>query len=204
MGIFKRLSSKTQTPVVWDDVVPPLCLLLENIRGLWFQSSIHSLENVHTPLMINTKFEGEAEIAIKAFQLFIVSSLIAQKEYVPPEQAKEFMNFLCGAAWGKQEALCQPVYRRYVESSGLDPKKARDLCVDDLILYVSGKEPIELERIDSKAALLMSGAFRMWSEVTVPETMICVAKIFNDVKLAADLRNNIDKLVAMMGQFGGE
>ena len=204
MGIFKRLFSKDQTPVAWDDVVPPLCLLLENIRRLWFQSSVHSLENLDNPFLNNTKFEGEAEIAIKAFQLFIVSSLIAEKQYVPSEQAKEFMNVLCGAAWGKQGALCQPVYRRYVESSALDPEKAENLCVTDLILYVSGKKPIELERIDTEAALLMSGAFRMWSKLTVSETMICVAKIFNDVKLAADLRNNIDKLGAMIGKFGGE
>lgn len=202
MGIFKRRFSKAQGPVSWEDIVRPLCLRLEHIRGLWFESSVRRLESMHTPLMINTKFEGEAEIAIKAFQLFIVSSLIATKQYVPPEQAKEFMNDLCVAAWGQQGALCQPVYQRYVESSGLDPEKAEDLCVADLISYVSGKEPSELERIDPEAALLMNGAFRMWSTLTVSETMICVAKAFNDERLAAGLREKIDGLIAMMGKFG--
>lgn len=82
MGILRKLNRKKLERDKWKIISSPLCKGLERLQKSWFDYSIRMIKKSSIPLL-NTQFGGNAELAIKAYQLYFVSCIIAAKNYVP-------------------------------------------------------------------------------------------------------------------------
>jgi len=146
--------------------------------------------------LINTQFGGKGELAIKAYQLYFVSCIIAAKNYVPREEAQAFMNSLYPKAWGRKEKACLVYYNRYLVTAGLRTKMALELCVFDIAEYIAGKDIGELEKSNPEAELMITGALNIWSDIFTIWTTIMVASAFQDHKTASELKAKVNSALA--------
>jgi hypothetical protein len=97
---------------------------LENFRNNWFNICVDFLkdakdkiENDETLIInklgdtskieiINDVIDGEAELSIKAYQLYLASGFLAQHEYISKSEGRDFADLLYAQVCGTQIDKC--------------------------------------------------------------------------------------------------
>lgn len=97
----------------WDRIVFHISKELEYARNSWFRQCVITLKKgledlakkADRPLemqIVNTHLGGEADLAIKAYQLYLVSAFVAQKRYISPADGQDFSDLLYARVAGGQ------------------------------------------------------------------------------------------------------
>ena len=102
----KRICLRTRSE--WPLICTKIAKGFEDERQSFFSGSIKIIEEARTwedPIdipIVNRRLGGVAELALKAYQLGIASSVVARNAYIPSAEGREFANLLyaqvCGTA----------------------------------------------------------------------------------------------------------
>jgi hypothetical protein len=123
-----------------------LCIAkeLEEIRIDWFDSCVQLLQGVfgqdhyaHLDLRTeNTELGGEAELAIKAYQLYCTSGFLGQHSYVDPKEGRDFATLVYSQVCGTGLEDCLVYFRRY-KDDGVSAAQMRHFS-SDVARYIAG------------------------------------------------------------------
>ncbi len=136
MGIFSKLFLGTPNRKNWRAISLNISKGLDEMRKIWFDSCVEkiqsNLSNKDSPNIeeINTHLEGEAELAIKAYQLYIVSGFLAQHLYIPPSEGKDFADILYAQVCGTKIKEILAFLSSYDEVHGEVEQQTFRFCSD--------------------------------------------------------------------------
>ena len=157
---------------------------LEDVRLKWFDLCVKILRQSSSVKgeLVNTHLGGEAELAIKGYQLWLVSGFLAQHAYISPEEGQDFAEILYAYVGGTKLDECMAFFRRYHE---VQPGNGTQLFLfaSDVAKYITGKEAPLAEN------MLISSAFPTF----VALTHMVVAECFGDKETVNELMSKLNK-----------
>lgn len=114
MGIFSKLFAGSPDREHWSTISLNISKGLEDIRKTWFDSCVKVLQESSSKKgkdslaieIVNIHLGGGADLAIKAYQLYLVSGFLAQHAYIPPSEGKDFADILYAQVCGTQIEEC--------------------------------------------------------------------------------------------------
>ena len=148
MNFFSKFfkHGNRQNPEDWLE--KSLCIAkgLEHLRKTWYNFGVKILQEQQTNgkdspdiKLANINLGGDADLAIKAFQLYFVSWFIAQHTYIPRKNGKDFADILYSQVCGTQIEKCMEFLSRYYEvQSDVDMQIFR--FVSDVAKYITENE----------------------------------------------------------------
>src|ERR1041385_4600315 len=100
MGL--SLLSRSAKPHLWPRIASQLSSSLLQVKLRWFNECVVAIDlglfadKKVSVQVVNTDLGGSAAIAITAFQINCVESLISKHGYVSKDGVREFMDMICG------------------------------------------------------------------------------------------------------------
>ncbi|MDV2502757.1 MAG: hypothetical protein RX318_02230 [bacterium] len=169
----------------WAIISTNIAVALEEVRRYWFNDCVEYLrtlrdtEKEHSHIEItNTELGGNADLAIRAYQLWVVSNMLAEKKYIPPDEGQDFADILYLQVGGTKIHNCMSYFERYKKASGGEQMTL--LCADVagyITEVVVGVDVIDLLALDNFFTL-------------VETTQIVLAHAFGDEKTLSEFRTN--------------
>jgi|APSaa5957512535_1039671.scaffolds.fasta_scaffold40417_4 hypothetical protein len=182
MGFFSRLFYTPPAREEWGSIALNIAQSIEKSSEEWLDAVVQKFENGSTDVL-NTAFDGDAELAIKAYQLFLASSFIAENQYIPPEDGKDFADVLFASTCGTRLSDVLEFFGRYVEVA--DEGSAQlTRFTNDIAKYITGAEAPLQEML----LIVPSTIHLAWLNKLI------VATHFKDESTASKVRERLDEL----------
>jgi hypothetical protein len=116
---------------------------LEEVRKIWFDSCVKLLResakknslDIH---LVTIRLGGEGDLAIRAYQLLLVSNCLAKYTYIPPSQGKDFADILYAQVCGTKVETILSFLSRYHEVTDSGTQLFR--FSSDVAKYITGNE----------------------------------------------------------------
>lgn len=190
MGIFSKLFASGPGREDWSMISFKISKGLEDVRKTWFNSCVKVLQENSSKKgkdslaikILNIHLGGEADLAIKAFQLYLVSGFLSQHSYISPSKGKDFADILYAQVCGTQIVECLVFFSRYQEALS-ERGKQLFRFTSDVTKYITG----------NKAPLNESMLIIPTVPLFVSLNHIVVANCFGDNKMVKKLESNIEK-----------
>jgi len=146
MGLFKKLRGIYNNRN-WDTLATNISEGLKSVRNNYFDYCVKIIQENKDPTdnsspdvaVCNNILGGEAELAIKAYQLYLVSGFLAQHSYIPLEKGKDFADILYNKVCGEQLKICIDYVMRYAEAEN-DGASQLFRFTHDVAKYITGKK----------------------------------------------------------------
>lgn len=188
MKFWKKPHHKSPDRKLWFSISTNISLELKDLREFWFDYCIKTINHRRQSTNINhvnfnTELKGVADIAIKAYQLYLSSTFIAQHTYIDLSVGKEFADILYAQVCGTEIKECMVYFERYMELNGNSTQLFR--FSSDVANYITGKE-------DITSAMEISMAF----PILVNVNHQIISRNFNDMDTVELLKAELEK------QFG--
>jgi len=197
MGIFSKFSNGSPSREHWGSIALNIAKGLEDVRTMWFNSCVQTLKEKSPEQdddsveieAVNNRLGGNADLAIKAYQLFLTSSSIGQHNYIKSSEGKDFADILYAQVCGINLEECLSFFSRYHKANDGGTQLFR--FSSDVAKYITGKEaPL------SESMLIAS---------TVPKFMainhIVVARSFGDDKTVHKINSKLGVIVKNIKSF---
>jgi len=186
MGIFSKLLGNRPNREHWGLISLNIAKGLEEVRKIWFDSCVKLLQDSTEKNsldfdLVNIRLEREGELAIKAYQLLLVSNCLAKHTYIPPLQGKDFADILYAQVCGTQVEKILSFLSRYHEVAESGTQLFR-FC-SDVAKYISGNEAPLAESTLLGSTLL---PFAIMNHIVV-------ASCFGDDKTVKKLESELSK-----------
>ena len=143
MGIFSKLFNSGPDRKAWPALASCIAKGLEDYRHIWFSQCIETFQARATIdpniRIINTRLEGKAELAIKAYQIFWVTCFLVEHAYIPPSKDKDFADILYAQICGTQFHECMMFFKRYYEVENDGPQQLLRFS-SDVAEHIAGTE----------------------------------------------------------------
>jgi len=188
MGIFRRSFGGAPDRKDWSAISLSIAQGLEGLRKQFFAFCVDSIkdslpeEDEHSQEVEvkNTSLGGEAELAIKAYQLYLTSLFLGEHEYISPKDVRDFADLLYAQVSGTQLEQCLDYLSRYTEPE-IDGGTQLFRFSSDVAKYITASEAPLIE------AMAISSAFGTF----VALHHMLVAEIFGDEKTVKRMRKVI-------------
>ncbi|HAM50086.1 MAG TPA: hypothetical protein DCP92_05095 [Nitrospiraceae bacterium] len=184
MRLFSKLFNSRRSRRDLHVLATDLCYSLEDLRHLWFNSCYEAF-NVEAGegvvKYLNDNLVGEADYAMRAYQLYLVSGFLAEHSYMEPSMTKEFISVLRQQILGTHLDECLLYYGRYSETN--EGQRLSHFCKDITKHITGGETPM------TESLLLLSRCFPILFNVT----HMWVAKAFDDHETVHKLEDNFKK-----------
>jgi len=190
MGIFSKLFTGGPDRKEWSMISLNISKELLDIRKTWFNSCVKILQEYSSKKskdsldikIVNIHLGGEADLAIKAFQLYLVSGFLSQHSYISPSKGKDFADIFYAQVCGTQIVECLVFFSRYQEVLS-NRGKLLFRFTSDVAKYIT----------DNKAPLTESMLITPTVPLFISLNHIVVAYCFGDNKMVKKLESNIEK-----------
>ena len=177
----------------WGVVTSNIAGALEEEREYWFKSCVQNFRDLQASEdgaaidieVRNPNITGAAELAIKAYQLFLVLGFLSQHAYIRRRDGNDFADLLFPEVCGTQLEECRAYFSRYYEARR-DGATQMMRFSNDVARHISGKEGPLVEGMMVAASMA----------VFVAMNHIAVARCFGDEK-------TVRKIEAKMGKMAG-
>lgn len=190
VGIFSKLFAGGPGREDWSMISFNISKGLEDVRKTWFNSCVKVLQENSSKKgkdslaikIVHIRLGGEANLAIKAFQLYLVSSFLSQHSYISSSKGKDFADILYAQVCGTQIVECMAFFSRYQEVlSNRGTQLFR--FTSDVAKYITGnKTPLnESMLIVPTISLFVSLNYSV------------IANCFGDNKMVKKLESDIEK-----------
>jgi hypothetical protein len=180
MGFFSKLFYTPPARDEWGSIALNIAQSIEKSSEEWFDTIVHKFEDGSTDV-VNTSYGGDAELAIKAYQLFLASSFIGENQYILPEDGKDFADVLFASTCGTKLTDVLEFFGRYVEVSD-DSGAQLSRFTGDVARYITGSQaPIQEMLIIAPSIVNLS-----WLNKLI------IATHFKDKSKAAQIREILD------------
>lgn len=142
MGLFKFLK-KSPSRELWAVISFNLSARLEALRREYFEQCVKVIQEYSKekdePEMkiVNRELGGKADLAIKAYQLYLTSLFLAHHGYIPKSQGKDFADILYAQVCGTQLVDCLSYFSRYHGAKGGDQLR---YFSNDVASYITGND----------------------------------------------------------------
>ncbi|UCH83121.1 MAG: hypothetical protein JSW50_11710 [Candidatus Latescibacterota bacterium] len=178
MGLFSK-KSKERT---WEDICSDLAKLLEKSRQSFFQATVDAVKAAGktTP---NDTLTGDGDLALKAYQMEVVSSFVGRQAYLAQEHLEEFDSLILQRIGGDDTDKCMEYVRRYYVETG----EANVKLINDLIRFISGELEVDVSIV---------AGLRMRELIFSTDAQIVAAAAFGDTNLAGQLRSRAESAMA--------
>jgi hypothetical protein len=189
VGIFSKLFFRTPDRKNWSEISLNISKGLEEMRKIWFDSCVKKIQSTlfnkdfQNIQEINTHLEGEAELAIKAYQLYIVSGFLAEHLYIPPSEGKAFADILYAQVCGTKIEEILTFLSSYEEVHGKAEQQTFRFCFD-----------VAKNIMGDKGALAASVLIDMFIPSFIAINQYVVAECFGDKKTAEELLSIVQKV----------
>ena len=180
MGFFSSLFYTPPARDEWGSIALNIAQSIEKSSEEWFDTIVHKFEDGSTDV-VNTSFGGDAELAIKAYQLFLASSFIGENQYILPEDGKDFADVLFASTCGTKLTDVLEFFGRYVEVAD-DGSAQLTRFTNDVAKYITGSEAPLLEML----LIAPSTVHLAWSNKLI------IATHFKDESKAKEIREYLD------------
>lgn len=170
----------------WSVIVTACIAALEEGAKSWFEvcvTNIRDVQDGNEKAEIRTILGGKGELAVKAFQLWTVSQMLASTGYVDKDDGQDFADLLYGAYMEARLSDMAPLFNRYNEAAEDAKNQAWRLAVD-VAEYITGEMSPAKEII----------SVMMMVPVLTIGTRWIVASVFGD-------RDTADRLNKGMNEF---
>ncbi len=168
----------------WGEIVNSITLGLKQVRENWFKSCVDSLESASTddnPIAIKQRtLGGDALRAANAYQLFLVSSYLAQHRYIPPDQGRDFADLLFAQVCGSDLETTIHYFARYQQADG---GSSLFRFTSDIAEYITG----------NKAPLMEAMALGVSTPILAHLSHMVLAVSFNDQSTVQSLQRKIER-----------
>lgn len=190
MGIFSKLFARGPGREDWSMISLNISKGLEDVRKTWFNSCVKVLQENSSKKgkdslaikIVHIRLGGEANLAIKAFQLYLVSGFLSQHSYISPSKGKDFADILYAQVCGTQIVECLAFFSRYQEVLS-DRGTQLFQFTSDVSKYITGnKAPL------NESMLIMPNI-----PLFVSLNHIVIANCFGDNKMVKKLKSDIEK-----------
>ncbi len=185
MGFFSKLFKSGPTLKDLSALAKNASDGLEEIRRYWFNSCVEALQQELTVQkevqILNTQIEGDADYAIRAYQLNIFFHFLIQHSYMSPSMTKSFASILSKQVFGSKLKECKPYWDRYETE---EVQRLIRFC-SDVAKHITG-----LETPLAEAMFLSARCFPL----LFTGTHMCVAETFGDRKTVQQLDENFKKV----------
>src|SRR3972149_8462386 len=186
MGILSKLFGFKPTMDKWPAISADIAGGLEVVRKRWFETGVSFLEDAtkgDKPLQIKIvcrTLGGEADSAIKAYQLLLTSGFLAQHSYIPRPDGKDFADILYAQVCGTNIRETMRYLERYIE---VQQDRGTQLfrLASDIARYITGSE----------ASLAESMILTSIIPIYVDWTHMAVAYAFRDHNTLRELRSKV-------------
>lgn len=184
MGIFSKLFSGSPSREDLSTISLNISEGLEDVRKTWFNLCVGILQKYLDKKennSLNIHLGGEADLAIKSYQLYLLSVFLAQHTYILPSESKNFTNILYPQVCGTQIEECFIFFSRYDEVRFASKEQLIRFFSDVANYITNNKAPL--------ADILLTPTFPIF----VASNHIVVASCFGDSKMVKKLESNIKK-----------
>lgn len=127
----------------WLTICTSIASQLQVLRERWFRSFLNVIKKYSSKKVVNSALEGDAELALKAYQLYLVSGFLAGHDYIPQHEGKDFADLLYAQVCGTQLPECLRFLERYHEvGSDTSEEVSRQIfrVASDVSEYILGGE----------------------------------------------------------------
>jgi len=171
----------------WLTICTSIASELQELRQRWFRSFLDLILKYSGKEVVNSALEGEAELALKAYQLYLVSSFLAGHEYIPQHEGKDFADLLYAQVCGTQLPECLHFLERYHEvGSDTSEEVGRQTfrVASDVLEYILGGEN---PWVEASASIHLFPAYGLLHHAVV-------ANSFGDDQTVQIIRERITKM----------
>jgi len=179
MGLFSRKVGRDS----WGTICTDLTGYLEQGRERFFDGALALAGEGRSP--INRKLGGKADLALKGYQLGLVSAILQERRYVDEKDAQEFVTLLYAQVCGARVQECIEYLDRYYLEEG----RASLKLVRDVLGFIVCEENVDL----AIAMGLLPHEFGLSASAN-----IYTALVFGDEKRATDLMERAAKAAKEM------
>jgi len=165
----------------WLRICTNIAVALERDREAWFANCLRMLAELKRNAAFSIESEakstlgGEADVALRAYQLIQAMRLMSIRKYVPPSEGQDFADLLFAQVCGTELSEVLEVAERYRNRQ----KEEATLFGLDVAGYIlGGKYP---------AALLLSLEIMPLTQQLTAHTAMIVAAAFGDDDTVRDL-----------------
>lgn len=186
MGIRSKLFNSKPSRDKWSTISTDIAKGLEEVRKRWFETGVSLLEEARKgekPLEIKIvcrTLGGEADFAIKAYQLLLTSGFLAQHSYIPRSEGKDFADILYAQVCETTVQETMLYLERYNEVQD-DRGTQLFRLASDIARYITGSE----------AHLAESMILVSTIPIYVDFTHIVVAYAFGDQDTVRELQSKV-------------
>ncbi|NVM54780.1 MAG: hypothetical protein HWN66_13845 [Candidatus Helarchaeota archaeon] len=163
---------------------------LEKLRRKWFDLCVKTLQESSSEKgkdsldieVVNIRLGADADLAIKAYQLYLVSGFLAKHAYISLSEGKDFADILWAQVCGTQIEECLAFFSRYHEVQS-DGGTQLFRFSSDVAKYITGNE----------APLFESMLIGQTVGALVGSVHILVASCFGDEKTVKKLESKFTR-----------
>ena len=171
----------------WLRICTSIASQLQVLRQRWFRSFLNVITKYSSKKVVNSALEGDAELALKAYQLYLVSGFLAGHDYIPQHEGKDFADLLYAQVCGTQLPECLRFLERYHEvGSDTSEEVGRQIfrVASDVLEYILGGEN---PWVQASASRHLFPAYNLLHHLVVADS-------FGDDQTAQIIRERITKM----------
>lgn len=178
----------------WPAISLYIAKEMEDIRKEWFGWCVRTFEKAtdsfkqekdidHQIEVKNKHLSGEAELAIKAYQLRMASSFIATHEYISRREGKYFADLLYAQVCGTQLEECFPYFNRYLMMDKENEGSSIYFFLKDVANYITGNQATLVEVTFIQPIFL----------ILADATCLAIAYAFGDEETSKEIQERLEK-----------
>lgn len=104
----------------WKDICSRMSQGLAEVKKEWFISCLNAVKDAKkhggTSKIMNSELSGNISQAMNAFQLLQVQNILAEKQYISPENGRDFVTMLYDYVCGGEVEKCLEYLHSYYET----------------------------------------------------------------------------------------
>ena len=104
----------------WKDICSRMSQGLAEVKKEWFTSCLNAVKDAEkhggTLKIINNELNGNISQAMNAFQLLQVQNMLAEKQYISPENGRDFVTMLYDYVCSDEVEKCLEYLHSYYET----------------------------------------------------------------------------------------
>jgi len=175
----------------WKGICSRMSQGLQEVKKEWFKSCLNAVRDAekqgNSSRIVNDDLAGNISQAMNAFQLLQVSHILAEKEYILPENGRDFMTLLYDYVCKNEVDKCLEYFGRYCETEDLGQQLFR-ISADITQGITNEKDPVITMSITSFVPV-----WGIFSKMIVSET-------FNDKDTARQLTEQREQYMKKMSE----
>jgi len=129
----------------WKGICSRMSQGLHEVKKEWFKSCLSAVKDAekkgNSSKIVNHDLSENISQAMNAFQLLQVQNILAEKQYISPEEGRDFVTMLYDSVCGNEVDKCLEYLGRYYEAGDLGQQLFR-VAADITQGITSEKDPV--------------------------------------------------------------